>query len=469
MRTIVISLASSAAYRNLFFFPESFFAQLRERLHADQNLRVVVAVPQNLKEKYAPFLTDVEAGERLVAVYTKVSPPKKFGQRLFYFLYSYLVYTGTTRIMATMGTRPDEPPAGGRWYLAPLKIAIARIAGYSKFLKRRVVPALWLRIFTDRPFADLFDRFQPDTVFLSHLYGWFDTVLLAEAKRRGVYSIGMPAGWDHLDKYFLPFHTDRLLVGSEQVARMALTHQAYEQSRISIVGYPHFDFIARRQFLTSRDVVLQRLGFPLGSQYFLYVSGSAYCPDEPDIIEKILLWADEGKFGTDVRLVIRPYQGGRGQDKQFDMEKFRRFSEHPRVVVYQREFWGNIAESNDFMNILGQADAVLALYSTMVVEAAVLDRPLIAPAFDGYTRRPYSRSIRRFMGFDHFREVLETGGLRIVLSFDELYEALDRYLKDPKQDADKRELLRQKVCGVLDTHASKRILDAVLGIYNAPR
>lgn len=458
MKTLIFALSSSAVYRNLFFFPGSVFERIVARLRQNPDERVIFVLPPQFRDKYGPLIVPEGLERRIIVRIADVPIGKSFLKRAFYFLYSYLVFTGTTRIMASMGTRPDEPPAGGKWYLAPVKILIARTLGRSRWIKRTLVPRLWLAIFRERPFAEIFDEYKPDKVFAPHVYGWFDTHILAEARRRGIETVAMPAGWDHLDKYFLPFHADRLLVAGDQVRRMALEHQAYRKESITAVGYPHFDFIVRRDYMRPRADVLAQLGFPQNSQYILYVSGSAYCPDEPDIIEKILEWADQGKFASDVRLVIRPYLGGRGRDKAFDMEKFNRFASHPRVVFYRQEFWGDLERSFDFMNILAHADAVLALYTTMTVEAAVLDRPLIAPAFDGYKTRPYRRSIRRFLGFDHFREVLETGALRVAYNFDDLFSALDAYLKNPDLDADKRQALRDKICGALDGQASARIL-----------
>lgn len=462
MRTIFFSLSSPGVYRNLFFFPESVFAQLKEYLRGAPDTRVVMIMPLRLRDKYAASFMEDDLKDRIIIETVAVPAKKNFFQKAFYFFYSYLIYTGTTKIMATMGARPDEPPAGGRRYLAPVKFAIARTAGTSVWLKRRAVPRLWTIFFPKRPFAVLFEQYRPSIVFAPHLYGWFDTVLLGEAKRRGVKTIGMPAGWDHLDKYFLPIHADRLLVPSEQVRRMALEHQAYLPQQIKIVGFPHFDYITRTDYLRPREEALARLGFPAGARFVLYVSGSAYCPDEPDIIEQILRWADAGVFGCDLRVVVRPYQGGRMQDKQFDMKKFNRFETHPRAVFYRKEFWGDRERTEYFLNILAHADVVMGVYTTMLIEAAALDRPLAAPAFDGYHMRPYHRSIRRFEEFDHFREVLASGAVRTVRSFDDLLAVLRRYLENPAADARERQVLRDLVCYRLDGKASERILAELL-------
>lgn len=459
MKTIFLSLSSTGAYRNLFFFPESVFAQMKARLRQDHDTRVVVIIPLSFRNKYGSLLgTDADLKDRVIIEIAVVPTKKNFFQQIFYFFSSYLIFTGTTKIMATMGARPDEPPAGGRWYLAPLKSAIARSLGRSVWVKRVLVPRLWQLFFPERPFSPLFEKYHPDLVFAPHLYGWFDTMLIGEAKRRGVRTLGMPAGWDHLDKYFLPLHTDRLLAPSEQVRRMAIEYQAYRAEQIVIVGFSYFDFVSRKEYLLSRSEVLARLGFPAGARYALYVSGSSYCPDEPDIIEKILAWADAGAFGCDLYLVVRPYQGGRKQDKQFDMQKFNRFAAHPRAVFYRQEFWGDMKRTEYFLNILAHADVVMGVYTTMLVEAAVLDRPLAAPAFDGYHTRPYHRSIRRFQEFDHFREVLASGAVRTARSFDDLFAILRRYLENPAADAEKRQVLRDRVCYRLDGRASERIV-----------
>ena len=457
MKTVLMSLSSQAVFRNLFFFPGSFFDRVHAFLEKEKEWRVIIAVPERVREKYLPLIGN-RLHDRLMLEPITIASKKAALQHVFVFFYSYLIYTGTTKLMATMGTRPDEPPPGRKWFVTPIKYIDAHVLGRSLWIKRTLVPFLFLRIFREKPFDALFKKYNPDLVFLPHYYGWFDTLLCAEAKRNNIRTIGMPAGWDHLDKYYLPFHVDMLLIPSEQVKRAALVHQAYTPDVIRIVGYPHFDFILDTHFVHSRLQTLEFLRFPGNAKYILYVSGSSYCPDEPDVIETMLKWMDENKFGMDVRLVIRPYLGGRSKDKEFDEEKFNRFASHPRVVFYRPDFWGDVHASIDFINIMRHADAVLAVYTTMVLEASVLDRPLVAVAFDGYHTRPFARSIRRFEQFEHFQDVKQSGAMRTAYSFDELFVILDNYLKDPHLDAEQRQRLRDMLCDKLDGNVSERIM-----------
>jgi len=462
-KTIFFTLSTTAVYRNLLFFPGSVYDRLRRIVRERDDLCIVFLVPEKDFHKYAVLFGE-DIADRMLLQPVSVSYPRTFLEKAFYFFYSYLIYTGTTKQLATLGVRPEEPPAGGvlKQYLAPVKFLIANTFGRWDTLREYIVPWLYLGIFRSRPFLELFSKYNPDLVFISHLYGRLDTELLAEAKRQRTPAIGMVANWDHLDKYYLPFKTDKLLVQSEQLKNFAVRFQHYPAERAVLTGYPYFDFISNGSYAKPREETLKDLGFPPDSKYILYVSGSAYCPDEPDIIETILQWMAEGRFGGEVRLVIRPYLGGRAKDREFDEEKYNRFENHPLATFYRKEFWGDMDKSIQFMNIIRHAASIISIYSTIVIEAAVLDRPLVGIGFDGYKKRSLQKSINRFAMREHFRDVLESGGLRTAHSFDELFLILDSYLKNPSLDSEGRERLRRRVCGSLNNGSSERIISAIL-------
>lgn len=461
-KTIFISISSVGAYRNLFLFPGCFFVQLKQFLRRSSGYRVVFLVPQRDYEKYPDLFKD---GYNELFFVEPVSVPISKGilQRCFYFFYSYLLYTQTTMVLATMGTRPDEPPAGGRGkqLLMPVKWLIAHTFGKSDFIRLRAVPYLFLKIFNDRTFSHVFETYTPDLVFASHMFGWFDANLLAEARRRRVKTMGMPAGWDHLDKYYLPFHVDRLLAPSEGIRNAGLRFQSYQTKDISIVGYPHFDFIASRSWEMPRKDVLRHLKFPPDARFILYVSGSVYCPDEPEIIKEMADWAEQGKLEGNIYFVIRLYPGGRNY-KNAEERKFEQLTSHPRIAFYRPEAWTDIQTTALLLNLMLYADVIIQVYTTVALEATVLGRPLLSTPFDGRHQRPMYRSIRRFEKFEHFQDVIKSGALLRAYSFEELHACLNHYLTDPSYLAAERENLRTSQCGPLDGRASERVLKEII-------
>ncbi len=459
MRTIFFSLSTSAVYRNLFFFPKSVYGRLREILKNRDDSRVIFLLPVEHREKYPEFIKEcAELGNKCAVEFVKVSYPKTVLEKLFFFFYSYLIYTSTTKMLATMGLRPDEPPAGGMRFLAPFKWIIANTFGRSKFVKNKIVPLLYIKIFKEKSFGALLEKYRPELVFAPHVYGHFDTRLLSECKTRGIKTIGMAAGWDHLDKYFLPFRPDVLLAQSDHVKEKAIEYQEYDPTIIKMVGYPHFDFIVDERYKMDRGELLESLKLPKDAKVLLYISGSAYCPDEPDVIETLIRWIEEGRLGKNLYLVIRPYLGGRGADRDFDEKKFEKFREHPLVRFYTRDSWGDLDKSIYFINILRHSNAIISVFTTAFLEAAVFDVPILGYTFDGYTTRPFYRSIRRFATSEHFKGVTATGGLKLAKNFGELARYLKEYLDNPKLDSDKRDFLRKKLLYKLDGRASERII-----------
>jgi CDP-glycerol glycerophosphotransferase (TagB/SpsB family) len=353
-------------------------------------------------------------------------------------------------------------PPGSR-YLAPIKLLIARTLGRSRTFKTKFIPWAFQRIFPQHFFEGVIETYQPQLVFLSNLYSWFDIALLGECRERHIPSIGMVANWDHIDKYFIPFQADYFLAQSEQVKHGAIREQEYPEERIVVTGYPYFDYVYKKEYLMPREEFLSRWSFPPDAKVILYISGSSYCPDEPEVIEELLGECDRGRFGKEVRVIIRPYLGGRFQDKDFDERKFNSFERHPRVRMYRRESWSDVSETLFYLNIMNHADLVMSAFSTAALEVSLFDRPMIGIGFDGHHHRPFHRSVRRFETFTHFQDVFRTGAMRVVRNFPEFFRAISGYLEKPGLDSEKRARMRETMCYRLDGKASERIVECLLG------
>lgn len=463
MKTIFFAFSAQTVFKNFFFFGGSVYERMNQCAKDRGDMRFVI-VHSGYGDHYQDFFAKNPPQPNVLFERVKFVREKTLLQKVFRFFYSYFIYTGTTAVMATIGIRPDEPPAGGRFkkFLGPLKWLISRTFGKSRWMRERVIPFLSERIFHERPFAHLFEAYQPDLVFVPHIYGTFDTELLAEAKRRGIKTLGMVSNWDHFDKYYLPHKADAILAQSEQIMDFAVRHQWYDPACIHLVGYPSFDVIVRERGEKSRAEVLSDLRLPEHGRYILYISGSAYCRDEPEIIQELVAAIERGRFGDNMYIVVRPYAGTRPADREYDREKFDQFLGHPRIRTFAGEFWGDVSKTARFVHILEHADVVHVVYSTAALEAAILDRPLVAPTFDGWHKRPFSQSIRRFEIREHFADVLKTGALRPAYNFSDLFRYTEEYLRDSSRDQEKRELLRRRLCWKTDGRASERVFDYML-------
>ena len=112
------------------------------------------------------------------------------------------------------------------------------------------------------------------------------------------------------------------------------------------------------------------------------------------------------------------------------------------------------------------ADVVISMFSTTAIEAALLDKPTIAIGFDGYAKRPPHQTIRRMEKMHHFKNVLDTGNVKLARDFEDLFQAINTYLLFPEKDTEKRKQLVEELCYRADGLASKRISDIILAYSN---
>lgn len=457
METIFVSSFSHGPIGN-FSIPRGVFERLAESKKPDTRIVLLVTKTEHYdKIRNASYTVDQSITVESVPLYE----PKSFTAKLFRFFYAYLIFTGTTRTLATLGARADMPPAGGNRHLAFVKSAIAHTLGKIPVIKKRLVPWLFDRVFTERPYAHLFEKYHPVLVFAANMAMIPDSALLAEAQRRGVQTLGMVCNWDHLNKYFIPRRADRIIVQNEPMRHEAVVFQGYEPEQITVTGFPKFDIYHDIERHTdTRAEFFRHFNIPESAKLILFISGSAYSLDEADILGTIAQWMKEGRFAKDARLMIRPYVTLR--DRKQEEAKYRTLMTDSTIAFN----WVKGDESQEarrlYLGMFHHADVIISMFSTTAIEAALLDKPTIAIGFDGYAKRPPHQSIRRMERMHHFKNVLDTGNVKVVRNFDDLFALMNAYLISPEKDADKRKDLVERLCHQADGLASKRISDLIL-------
>jgi CDP-glycerol glycerophosphotransferase (TagB/SpsB family) len=98
---------------------------------------------------------------------------------------------------------------------------------------------------------------------------------------------------------------------------------------------------------------------------------------------------------------------------------------------------------------------MISSYSTLSLDAAAFDKPVINVAFDG-TPKPYAESVARWETVTYFAAVLQSGAVRDVHSKEELRAAINAYFAHPELEAKERAELRSYFCFAIDGKSGKR-------------
>ena len=91
-----------------------------------------------------------------------------------------------------------------------------------------------------------------------------------------------------------------------------------------------------------------------------------------------------------------------------------------------------------------------------------MDKPIILFGFDGYEKREYFDSIRRYYDYNNFIPVIESGGVKLAESMRQFKDYVEEYIKNPNLDKDKRKKLAELETGFLDGKNTERLFNTIL-------
>ena len=417
-----------------------------ELLSSRKDLRLVIIVPQSRAAAIKK-----EFGGENVFVEGILTPPLAGRVKLLWVLATNLLSTRTRQVQRRAKFERD------RNIFDYLTSHLLAFLGRFRFV-RSVFRSLVASLDSGREFDELFSRFEPALLFATDVYELMDAKLMRASRRHGAKCLGMVRSWDNItSKTILTTIPDMALVNSQHDREELIYYGDVPSERIKVVGVPHYDRYLASAERTGRDKFCQSLGLDPGRQFILFTPPSdRYLQGDP--VSPVVL---DALVGLDLQVLVRAPLVGRAQLKNYSP---------PANVIFDQP--GN---SPDFVDVHldRQADRHLAdsIYhsalvitwaSTMIIDAAVFNKPVILVGFDAKPR-PYGRSILQYYDYDHQRHIIASGGLRLVRSPAELSSWVRRYLADSRLDQDGRSLIVEEHCGKLDGRAGERVANLLLG------
>lgn len=317
--------------------------------------------------------------------------------------------------------------------------------------------------------SDIFDKYEPDLVFYTTLYTKYLSLELSAQKRR-IKTISFIQSWDNpTSKGPFPVTPDRVIVWNEILRNEVGNYHNMPKERIHITGVPQFDLYLDRQNFLDRNDFFEKWNLDPQKKLITYTTGSSnMLPDEHEVIEG--LYNDlfiNGKCDHPCRLLVRPHP-------KDDFDYANRFRDHPGLVIQSP---GQSAETKDKWNpkredmyglaeLMLYSDTVVNIASTITIDAACFDTPIINIMYDGHEAKPYMESCKRYYDYDHYRNILTTGGVKTAENREELIADINRYLVCPEDDREGRKRIINEQCWRLDGKSGLRIASVVLDYLN---
>ncbi len=310
-----------------------------------------------------------------------------------------------------------------------------------------------------------FYKYNPDLIFSPNVIGKFDTLFLKTAKKLGVKSVAMVNSWDNLSsRGMIRVLPDILLVHNEIIRKEAIHLNGYPEDHIKVVGMPHFDYYLNAPFCTKEEFY-KKMAIPLEKEIILFCpAGSRMNDTEWQVVKMLDDSIKNREINFPAHLLVRQPPNadmvmgelGKSESITFDRMSHKFETDDPNDWEWDREDITHLANS------LFYSKMVLNYASTMSIDAAALDKPIINIVFDGWEKKSKKDSFSWFYdNLTHYKNLSVTGGVRSVYSMGSLVTAINSYYSDPKLDKEGRNRIVVEQCWKLDGGAGKRVAELI--------
>ena len=333
--------------------------------------------------------------------------------------------------------------------------------------------------FTPNIYGDLFEKYDPDLVIASTA-GWrVDRYLLREAARRGVPSMAAIIGWDNPSSYAIPgAFMDWATCWSEKQKEELVLGSDWDAERVHIGGIPSYDGYFRKEWLMPRDEYFKLHDLDPNRKLISYACSFVhFAPNYPNV-EALAKMVDSGQLDEDAQLLIRlhpshfqdrPAIFAEEREKIHALEKVYKHVHVVRPVALGGSlgYYGG-EDMDEKTSMMAYSDVFVTVYSTMVVEAAVHDRPIVAAVIDtpGGWNKPgkYSLALQKIGGWPTHLRFREAKAGRVAKNAEELREVVNNYLKDASLDRAERKAFIEQEITYTDASAGRRTAEFILKV-----
>lgn len=304
------------------------------------------------------------------------------------------------------------------------------------------------------------DKHRPDLIYARYTSPFvndFNLELLKAGKQRKITTVGNIFSWDNIySKIFITSHSDYLVVPNDFTKRDSVILGDFDPDRVKVVGFPHFDFYFDSNLAIDKKDFLLSIGADPNKKIIFFAGGLQSL--RIDYLYFFNFFDRLTKSRSDLQVYLSPHPKA-----LFDSELIRKYENNKNLIfkIKESQYSGRSFEfpkgDNVWIyNMLRCSDMVVCLYSTLMIEAAIFNRPIININYFGNKEDNYFHSIKRFPEMEHVSQVLETNSVDVVNNDEEFIDSIKRYLDNPQfKSAERAEMLDRQTSGIKGNSADK--------------
>ncbi len=390
--------------------------------------------------------------------YEAVTAPKPSGlDKVFSILKFYLLKTETSDLRRKMAFQVNKNPF---WFVWNWLINII----LAHRLVRKVVRWLDFKLVKTDIFKNYFEKYNPGLIFCAHLFDDLEVHFLREARKRNIKTIGFVNSWDKLTaRNIMRLLPDRLIVFSDITKEEAKRYADMPVEGIFVSGIPQYDWHVNYRLL-GREEFFSKKGLDISKKLIVYAPmGKAFSNSDWDIID-LLHNSITDNIIKKAHLFVRFPPNDFVDEQELSRRPWLKYDYPGTRFSQQRGVdWDmGFDDIKGLTDTLANCDLFVCYASSMSIDAAVFDKPVINIDFEVRQKELMSKSPTYFYKMTHYAKAVRTGGIRYPKSQEEFVRDINRYLSNPELDREKRKRLVQEQCWKVDGRSAQRVADFIL-------
>jgi len=319
--------------------------------------------------------------------------------------------------------------------------------------------------FNDTLFTKIFDKYNPDIVFIPSITADDESLVLRQARSRGVRTVGMVRSWDNIsvNKGNVRIFPDKMLVHTNILKSDLIRYADYPSDKIEVVGMTHFDYYITDRRIPRDEFFRQIGGNPNKKTIYFMPIGLSDIDEDKYMLKLLESWVQSEPAFSNTQLMLSTHPNASKPVDYASPETL--FIKFPGVINYPGGKPTDREITKPDMELMASAiyhsDVVVNYQGTTTIDVSAFDKPVINIAFDGMKDKPYLKSVRRFYDYIHYLPIIKSGGVRLAHSSEELRKQIIEYLDNPQKDKEGRKIIVEEQVPMHDGYASARTAKAI--------
>ncbi len=375
-----------------------------------------------------------------------------------------------------MHRQRKEYEAKGRWkiLLISMRPIIWLLRG-SK-LARKLFDKFQTRLFTTNIFGDVLDKYKPDLV-ISGTAGWrLDRYFLREVIKRNIPTLMTVIGWDNPCSHGLPgARVDYASVWSQIQVHELSAGLDWPEENLHVGGMPLYDGYLHNSWLLPRELYFKEHNLDPHKKLIAYVATALSISPNLNNIKILIGIIKEKLLSQPAQLLIRLHPNHFKSQKHYQEEReqiLKIVQECPDVhVIAPKATGGGVPRysGEDFpekASMMAYCDVLVTIYSTMVLEAAIKDRPIVSCCIDSEGGWPnnFWIPLHEVPLLPTAARVVKADAAVNAFTTEELIHELDRYLEHPELHRENRAKFVKEELTYLNGESTGKTAEYILSL-----